>query len=141
MRVIIMNMYDYIDQYGIYSFSEKEINEVDCVIFSFISYADFTSVFEDTDSLTIQEAARKHLGLYPNKDKNVIAVKEGNKLLRYMKDTIRYKDCKLFNYEYVVDNDIQFGVLSIEYLKNHVYVSYEGTNQEFSGWKENFMLS
>ena len=36
-----MNIYDYIDQYGMYSFLEKEINEVDYVIFSFLSYANF----------------------------------------------------------------------------------------------------
>ena len=34
-----MNVYNYIDDYGIYSFKEKKFNEVDAIIFSFLSYA------------------------------------------------------------------------------------------------------
>ena len=136
-----MNIYDYIDKYGMYSFSEKEINEVDFVIFSFLSYANFSEVFLEKDCLTIQEAGRVHLGLYPSKDKNVIAVKEGNRLLRYIKDTNRYKNCLLYHQVYVGNDEVQFGAISIEYLKNKVYVSFEGTDQLISGWKENFMLS
>ena len=136
-----MELYDYIDNYGIYTFQEKAFNEVDNAIFSFLSYANFTNILEDNKELTINEAGREHLGLHPDKDRNVIAVREGNKLLRYIKDVKRYKDCILKNYEYVGDENVQFGALSIEYQKNEVYVSFEGTDELFSGWKENFMLS
>lgn len=136
-----MNIFDYIDNYGIYTFQEKSFNEIDNAIFSFLSYANFTNILEERQELTINEAGRKHLGLHPNKDRNVIAVREGNKLLRYIKDVKRYKDCILKNYEYVGNDDVQFGALSIEYQKNEIYVSFEGTDELFSGWKENFMLS
>ena len=96
-----MNIYNYIDDYGVYSFDEKEINDVDCVIFSFLSYANFTDILGNNKKITIKDAGRMHLGMHPNKDKNVIAVKEGNKLLRYLKDTKRFKNCILSNYEYV----------------------------------------
>jgi len=42
---------------------------------------------------------------------------------------------------YIGNFDIQFGVFSIEYQKNKVYVVFEGTDKLFSGWIEDFMLS
>ena len=91
--------------------------------------------------MTIQEIGRMHLGIHSNKEKNIFAVREGNKLLRYLKDTKRYKNCIIKNYEYIGNDTVQFGAISIEYEPNKVYISFEGTDQLFSGWKENFMLS
>jgi hypothetical protein len=135
-----MNIYNYIDNFGIYTFKEKEFNEIDSVIFSYLSYANFEGIFNG-NKLKISEVGRMHLGLHKENEVNVIATNEANKLLRYIKDTNRYKNCFLYNYEYIGNDDVQFGVISIEYMKNNVYVSFEGTNQLFSGWKENFMLS
>ena len=135
-----MDIYKYIDEYGQYAFEEKEINEVDKVIFSFLSYANLEKVFEDDEVLTIAEAGRQYLKLHPGKDINIIAVKEGNKLLKYIRNVKRYKDCLLYNYEYVGNNKVQFGVVSIEYQPFKVFVSFEGTDSLFSGWKEDFIL-
>ncbi len=136
-----MNIYNYIDDYGIYSFKEKKFNEVDAVIFSFLSYANFENVLEKNQKCSIQEIGRRHLGIFPGEDRNVMAVRDGNKLLRYLKDTKRYKDCLISHYEYIGNEDIQFGAISIEYTRNHVFISFEGTDELFSGWKENFILS
>lgn len=135
-----MDIYKYIDEYGKYTFEEKEINEVDKVIFSFLSYANLEKVFEDDQVLTIAAAGRQYLKLHPGKDINIIAVKEGNKLLKYIRNVKRYKDCLLYNYEYVGNNKVQFGAVSIEYQPFKVFVSFEGTDSLFSGWKEDFIL-
>ena len=58
-----MNLYDYLDNYGMYTFDEKEINEIDKVIFSFISYVDFRGIVKH-NKITIKEAGRMHLGLH-----------------------------------------------------------------------------
>ena len=39
-----MNIYDYVDNYGIYTFDEKPITLVDKVIFSFLSYVNFQGI-------------------------------------------------------------------------------------------------
>lgn len=135
-----MNIYDYMDEYGIYSFSEKEFNEVDSAIFSFLAYANFKDIF-DSQGMTIQEIGRKHLGMHSAKEKNVIAVQEGNNILQYMKDTKRYKDCVVYNHKYEGTKKLQFGAIAIEYQKNDVYISFEGTDALISGWKENLLLS
>ena len=136
-----MTVYDYIDKHGIYSFNEKDFNEVDSMIFAMLSYADYTEIFDTNKKLTINEIGRMHLGIHTGKDKNIIAVKEANNLLRYIKDVKRYKDCIISNYEYIGNNEVQFGAMTIEYKPNNLYISFEGTDQLFSGWKENFLLS
>ena len=135
-----MDIYNYIDEYGKYSFNEKKINEVDKVIFSFLSYANLEKIFAGDDVMTIKEAGDKYLGIYRGKDKNIVAVKEANKILKSIRNTKRYRECVLSHYEYIADSDIQFGVVSIEYIPGEVYISFEGTDSMFSGWKENFML-
>lgn len=135
-----MNIYDYIDEYGIYTFDEKELNEVDAAIFSFLSYADFSNIFTEK-KMKIQAIGRKHLGLHSSKEKNVIAVREGNRILNYIKDTKRYKNCSIYNHKYEGTEAMQFGVIAIEYQRDSVYISYEGTDELISGWKENLLLS
>ena len=40
----LMTLFDYIDKYGDYTFYEKSINEVDNIIFSFLSYVNFHNI-------------------------------------------------------------------------------------------------
>lgn len=136
-----MTINDYIDEYGIYSFQEKEFNEVDATIFSYLSYAKLDKIFEEKRRVTIQEAGRMNLGFQTGKDNNIIAVKGANNLLKYLKDTKRYKNCILSHYQYIGNEETQFGAVTIEYDKNKIYISFEGTDELFSGWIEDFMLS
>ena len=135
-----MDIFKYIDKYGIYTFDEYPFNEIDAVLFSFLSYVDFEEIFE-TNRIPLKDVGRMHLGLHNKLERNITAVRDGTKLLKYIKDTKRYQDCILFNYEYDVTDDIQFSAISIEYQKNKVFVSFEGTNAYMSGWKENLVLS
>lgn len=136
-----MNVYDYIDNYGIYSFEEKPLNDVDCVIFSFLPYVNFDGIFKGKEKISIKDVGRIRFGMYKMDKKHIMAVREATKMFDYFKDSKRYRDCLLYNYVYVADHEKQFSAISIEYMKNKVYVSYEGTDQNFSGWKENFILS
>lgn len=135
-----MNIYNYIDDFGIYTFEEKPINLIDKVIFSFLSYVNFAGIV-DYNKITIKEAGRIHLGIHKLNEVNIIALKEANKLLRYIKDTKRYKDCLLYNYVYEGTEQLQFSAICIEFQKNKVFVSYEGTDQLISGWKEDIVLA
>ncbi|MBR2827938.1 MAG: DUF2974 domain-containing protein, partial [Bacilli bacterium] len=136
-----MTIYEYIDEYGVYSFKENEFNEVDATIFSYLSYAKLDKVFEEKRKVTIQEAGRMQLGYQNGEDDNIIAVKGANNLLKYIKDTKRYKNCILSHYKYIGNKETQFGAVTIEYDKNKLYISFEGTDELFSGWIEDFMLS
>ena len=135
-----MDIFEYVDKYGIYTFDELSFNEVDAVIFSFLSYVDYEKILEN-NKILLKDVGRMHLGLHNKLERNITAVRDATKILKYIKDTKRYQNCYLYNYEYDINNDIQFSAISIEYQKNKVYVSFEGTNAYISGWKENLVLS
>ena len=136
-----MTIYEYIKETGKLSFKEEKINEIDYALFSFLSYADYSKIFKGEERYTIEEIVKMHNQLYPKRDHSVIAVKEGHKILKEMSKYKRYKDCIIYNHSYIANDRVQFGAISIEYEPNKVFVSFEGTDQTFVGWKENFILS
>ena len=135
-----MNIYDYINNYGKYKLDEEKLNLVDKVLFSYLSYINFKGIVSDKP-ISIKDAAEMYQKNHEKDEVNIIAVKDAIKILMNMKDTNRYKDCLLFNYVYEGTKKLQFGALCIEYLKNKVYVSFEGTDQLISGWKEDLVLA
>lgn len=138
-----MNINSFIDKYGNYSFDDMEFNEVDNVIFSALVYINFSDIFNICNKrvITMEEASDVVIDNYSKYRKDVYAVRQALKLLRNLKGTTRYKDIRLYNYRYEVSFEEQFGAITIEINKRLVYVSFEGTDQTISGWKENFMFS
>ena len=135
-----MTIFNYIDNYGIYDFNEKPFNEVDATIFSFLSYINFDGLISK-EKVRLNTLSRQCFSQYKSSNqRNIIAEKDALKIFNYIRDTKRYRDCYLFNYVYEVDSESQFCAVTIEYKKNHIYVSYEGTDQMISGWHENFLL-
>ena len=136
-----MKIFDYVDKYGDYSFETLPFNLVDASIFSYISYCNFHEIV-DKKRITIGEAGKKHKIKRQNKlAKEIIAVREASNLLYHIMDKNRYKNCNLMKYVYEADDRMQFCAVSIEFMKNKVFVSFEGTDEYFSGWIENFNLS
>lgn len=135
-----MTLFEYIDKYGDYSFEDKEINEVDNMIFSFLSYVNLQNI-ELSEKETLESVSKKVFSIDRRGKKSIIAEKDALRLLKAIMNKKRYKDCLLFNYIYEVDDDSQFSVITIEYLKNHIYISFEGTDEMISSWYEDFLLS
>lgn len=136
----VMTLFEYIDKYGDYSFEDKEINEVDNMIFSFLSYVNLQNI-ELSEKETLESVSKKVFSIDRRGKKSIIAEKDALRLLKAIMNKKRYKDCLLFNYIYEVDDDSQFSVITIEYLKNHIYISFEGTDEMISSWYEDFLLS
>ena len=138
-------IYDYVDEYGKYTFLEKEFNEVDNIIFATLSYNDFFNIVPGIGegSITLKEATEEFLKRRNIKDaeKNIIAIREAAALLKKIYNTKRYKDLKLLNYEYQITFDIQFGALCIKLPDHTMYVSFEGTDNYLSGWEEDFYIA
>ena len=122
-----MTLFEYIDKYGDYSFEDKEINEVDNMIFSFLSYVNLQNI-ELSEKETLESVSKKVFSIDRRGKKSIIAEKDALRLLKAIMNKKRYKDCLLFNYIYEVDDDSQFSVITIEYLNNHIYISFEGTD-------------
>lgn len=138
-----MNLFNYIDKYGCYNFDEVAFNEVDNLVFSSLSYVSLDKYVSNNrfNKKTIKIVGDEFLKDYDKKNKCITAIKVGIKVLRYIKDTRRYANLLLYNYSYIGDDKQQFSAITIEINKRLVYVSYEGTDQLISGWKEDFMMA
>lgn len=140
-----MSIYEYLKEYGNYTFLEEEFNEVDNVILSLISYVDFQDIVPGLNGgkVTLKDACDKFYNRYSKKEvkSNILAVRNASYLLKELSSTKRYKDLFLYNYSYKVTFDMQFGALCISLPDKSIYVSYEGTDSYISGWREDFMFS
>lgn len=132
------SIYKYIDEYGKLTFNDKKVNEIDVLIFTQILYIDFKNVIFGNGIKLVDAWNSAKIN---NKIPKGFAQKNSIKLLDKLSKTTRYKDLVLKNYEYYLDDDVQFGAITIAVPNDHYYVCFEGTDDAISGWKEDFKLS
>lgn len=140
--LISMNLITYIEKYGNKTFEEKELNGVDKLIFSNLSYVEFNDIVSKNSfhKKPLYEVGEEFFNRKLDKGKKILAVKGGINLLKAMYKTNRYKDLLLFNYESIITDKEQFSALSIEIEPRLIYVSFEGTDDLVVGWKEDFEM-
>lgn len=134
----------YLLNYRDKTFDEEPFNEIDNVVFSSLSYLNFTNIVSDKrEYISLYDAGSIYLkhNSYMDAIKLGIAQKDAYRILKLIVDSIRYKDVLLYNYEYDSDPDKQFGALTFKINKKLIYVSFEGTDNLLSGWKEDFQMS
>ncbi|HPF83685.1 MAG TPA: hypothetical protein PLV83_05960, partial [Bacilli bacterium] len=112
-----MNVIDYINKYGDYKFEQVDINEIDKLIFSIISYVDFKGIIPSNGTkITLEEAGYIFFNNNTKKDirNNILAVRFAIGVLDKLRKKDRYKDLFLYNYVYIGDENQQFAALSID---------------------------
>lgn len=139
------NIISYINRYGNLGFDELKYNEADSLIFSMLSYVDFDGILENNkyEKIPLKEAANTFFKRYSKKElmDNVYGVTSAIKIFSYIKDEKRYKDLKLYNYSYKRNSDKQFSALFIDIDDQTTFISFEGTDDLISGWKEDFQMT
>ena len=107
-------IFDYVNKYGNYDFDEKALGELDMLIFSHLSYLDLSN-FKDGLIYDIGSSLK-------NYDANNLgdSVKTAYKLLSLIYDKKRYKNITMFNYKYILTDDVQVGILSLRLLNNDI---------------------
>ncbi|MEE3343520.1 MAG: Mbeg1-like protein [Bacilli bacterium] len=138
-----MSIFNYIKKYGCYSFEEVKFNIVDNFIFSALTYSSLDDYVSPNriNKKTIREVGSSFFNNFNKKEKNITAVRLGIKILDKIRNTRRYGDLLLYNYSYIGDDKQQFCALTIEINRKLVYVSFEGTDELISGWREDFEMS
>ncbi len=140
-----MNLFDYVKQYGSYTFDEEPFNDVDNVIFAQLSYLPLSGIVSGFGHrpVTLEKVAKIFDKKIKNKQKFLTArfCKKIYKLLMVMYTTNRYKNILLYNYIQEIDYDRQFGAVTLRLPNNTVYVSYEGTDSSISGWYEDARMT
>ena len=140
-----MNIYNYLEYYGEFSFNDKPFNEVDNVIFSLLSYINLNYIVSTNkkNKITIKEVATRYFSHHSKKtDKyNILATKDAVNLLDKLQDVPRFKDVLVYNYKYIGNESSQFSAITFEIKKNLCYIAFEGTDQLISGWKEDCKMA
>lgn len=136
-----MNLLDYAKVDKDKDFKTKSFNEVDALILAILPYIDFEKIVPafKKDAMTIEEVALKL-------DKKLLKAKGiflGNtyKLFDIMASSERYKNIKLYNYMYIVNEEMQFGALTMKLPDKSTFIAFAGTDTSIIGWEEDFKMA
>ena len=136
-----MNIIDYIKKNKDKTWKEQPFNEIENLIFSLLTYIDFSDIVPafKNGKITLKEAAIK----LEDKKKNFRGMFMSNtfKMLQMMKNTPRYQDVLLYNYMKVVNDDMQFGAMTMRLPDKSIYISFAGTDSSIIGWEEDFKMT
>lgn len=144
----MQNINTYIAQYASVLFSDMPFNEVDALIFSQLSYIDYSSIvgkFESDMQITLKETADEFFSLY---DDDEISSKppliyKAIMLLKQCSQAKRYEGVTLLRYINNVNEliDKQFSAITFYLDGENALIAYRGTDSTVTGVKESAMLS
>lgn len=131
------NLFCYIEKYRDINFNDKDITEIDILIFSQITVWRFKNLLTKyNDGIKIS-----YLWELSKKDIDKDVYKRTYKIMENICSAKRYKDIIIKNYQYYCSNDTQFGAFSLILPNNYICVVYQGTDDTIGSWKDNFKLS
>ena len=141
------DLIDYIKWRGDLTFAQSPFNEVDNLIFSFISYVDFSGIVPEKDEgkgIMVKEASERFWEAYTDKeilDKPTLT-KMSAFVLREMASSRRFGNLLLSDYRNEIDEETQkqFAVLRIGLEKDCYYIAFRGTDETIVGWQEDFNM-
>jgi hypothetical protein len=131
---------DYVEENGTKSFEEKPYNEIDSLVLGIISYLDLGGIIpKDKNKVTMNYAINKFFKRHVNDEKakyRGTGLKSAYNIICTLRKSIRYKDLLLYNYDYQFHDDLQFSALCIDIDNKTTFISFEGTDDLVSGWRE-----
>ena len=143
------NIIDYLDWRGDLTFSQAPFNQVDALLLSALSYADFGGIVpgpdDPDDEITLAAASELFFKMHSQEeleaDKSFI--NWAPTILRSMAESERFRNAVLKNYIDIVDTktSLQFSAIEIITDDGVPFISYRGTDDTVVGWKEDFNLS
>ena len=131
------NLVKYVKNCGDKTFDEYPFNEVDAAIYTILPYLNFMGIINEPTIL--KDAYLKSENRFLLKDKNKF-MEENKKLFKVMAESNRYKNNIITNYKKLVNNETQFGAITIKVPKHFKFIAFEGTDDELVGWEENFKM-
>lgn len=137
------NILNYVEEYGDIDFKNKKFNDIDNLVFSSLTYLDFTNTNINNGKYTLEIIGKEYLekNSYQEIRKLGIAQKDAYLLLKFIITKKRYKDLIISDYVYKTDTDIQFSAITYHISKFLKCIYFEGTDELVSGWKEDGQLA
>ena len=140
------NLVSYCLNYGSISFKDEPLNEIDALIFSRLSYIEFSSFVTNTKfkKISLIKLLNKLLSF---KDKSkYFHLKEDIELFNLISKQTRYKYIYLYRNitKFEKDTLTQFGAITLinkQFKAKFIVCSFKGTDGTLIGWKEDFKLA
>lgn len=135
---------EYLDWRGDIPFSFDPFNETDNLLLCQIAYVHYENIvpgMDTDDTVSVCDAAKKYLELHPTPRSEV---RSGSvQLLQKMAQTVRFKDVRIGGYvsSFSREKDEQMSAVTFFLPDGTAYVSFRGTDNSLSGWKEDLNLS
>lgn len=140
--------YDYLYWRGDLTIDQSPFNEIDAMIFSMITYVDFSPViksFNTSDKISLFEVSKKfeQLGIYDNTKDLLEFDKECLQILKLVASKARYSLIMLTGYQnlFQIENETQFAAVTYILYDESLLVTFRGTDESIIGWKEDFTMS
>ncbi len=141
------NVFDYLKWRGDLSFEASPFCEVDNLVFSMLSFIDFSDIVADEplgNPVKLTDCLREYRMKYPNGERfgRVIPEETGELFVRAA-ESVRYSDVYASFYisETNEDEFMQFAAVTFILPDNSIFVSFRGTDDTIVGWREDFNLS
>ena len=141
-----MELLDYLQWRNDVPLSVSPFNEVDNVIFSYLSYIEFGNLLENGDDFFDLKEQYEHFCEKHSMEEIKTAgqfTERAPLLLKEMMEGDRFLDTKVGYYAVDFDKDQvkQFAALVFLLPDGTNYVSFRGTDKTITGWKEDFLMS
>ena len=141
-----MELLDYLQWRNDVPLSISPFNEVDNVIFSYLSYIDFRDLKEDWNGFfDLRDLFRDFCEKHSLEEIETIGefTERAPLLLKEMMEGERFSATKVGYYAEDFDKDKvkQFAALVFLLPDGRNYISFRGTDKTITGWKEDFLMS
>ena len=141
-----MELLDYLAWRNDVPLSVSPFNEVDNVIFSYLSYIDFRDLKEDWKGFfDLKDLFRDFCEKHSLEEIETTGefTERAPLLLKEMMEGERFSDTKVGYYAEDFDKDKvkQFAALVFLLPDGRNYISFRGTDKTITGWKEDFLMS
>ena len=141
-----MELLDYLQWRNDVPLSVSPFNEVDNVIFSYLSYIEFGNLLENGEGFFDLKEQYEHFCEKHSMEEIKTAgqfTERAPLLLKEMMEGERFLDTKVGYYAVDFDKDQikQFAALVFLLPDGTNYVSFRGTDKTITGWKEDFLMS
>ncbi len=136
---------EYLEKYGSSYFIEKQVNEVDILIFSQLIYNDFAGIVRENEEITLKDAAARFYSMYSDSDIDGLldVIKRAAVLLSLCANTKRFGSVILKKYINNINDDIDKQISGINFLlpDGSLVIAFRGTDATVAGFKESAMLA
>ena len=145
------NVFDYLDWRGDLDFDTVEVCEVDALIFSILSYVDFshvvpTEIHGVRKPPALLTVTKRYLQSHSGSDIPTLGLMLSKKIVRLLARAAKSRRFGLTTPLCYVNRicdveEKQFSAIAFGFENGDTFIAYRGTDDTLVGWKENFNMS